>query len=208
MDKIIDETVYSCLLKHYSNCNAVFDEGFRGVLGHLMRYQTLIKNWTYRDNLVSPHDVENLWKKHFLPSLKPLELGWIHKSALCLDAGSGAGLPGIPLKIFRPDITIHLCDSNRKKALFLREAVESLSLVNTEVIHRRVEDIEDEYDVVISRAMGKPEEIYEILISRLKKKGSALIWTAKSAKENFPGCDFESNDIEFGGKLLRLTPAR
>ncbi|MBL7192081.1 16S rRNA (guanine(527)-N(7))-methyltransferase RsmG [bacterium] len=165
----------------------------------------MIRNWTYRHNLVSRRDVDNLWKKHFIPSLKPLELGLIEESAMCIDAGSGAGFPGLPIKIFRPDIIMHLCDSNRKKALFLKQVVSELGLQNTEIFNCRLEKVDSKYDLLVSRAMGKPKETYRDFMSHVNDGGKVIIWTAKSISDDFPGCKVKSYDIEASGKLICLS---
>lgn len=197
--------LYNYLLSVYDVCPGCKREGLESVLNHFHKYETLIKHRTYKHNLVSERDVDNLWIKHFVPSLKPLELGLIGESALCIDAGSGAGFPGLPLKIFRPDIRMHLCDSNRKRALFLKEVINELGLQNIEVFNTRLENIESKYDVLVSRAMGKPKDTYKTIMNTLNEGGKALIWTAKSISEDFPGYCVSSHDIENSGKLICLT---
>ena len=204
----MNDFVYNYLLKAYKSSYTDDENGFDELLKRFETYQALIKNWTWRANLVSSRDVENLWKKHFIPSLKPLELGLIPPASFCLDAGSGAGFPGIPIKLCRPDIEIHLCESRRKRALFLREVVEALSLEKTRVIHSRLEIVKDKYDVILSRAMGKPNEIYSELLEKLKPEGRIFLWTAGNTPAIFPGSKSWSFDIMGAGKMLYLEPAR
>jgi len=204
VEKIVDNVIYNYFISIYNNNLKYFREEPEIVLSHFYKYQAMVKNWTYRHNLVSPGDVDNLWKKHFIPSLKPLESGLIDESAVCVDAGSGAGFPRLPIKIFRPDITMHLCDSNRKRALFLQQVVSELKLKNIEILNCRLEKVDTNYDILVSRAMGKPKETYREFMGHVNDGGKALIWTAKSVSENFPGCSVESFDIENSGKLLCL----
>ena len=201
----VNNILYNCIYKTYNACSLCRNIPFQRVMEALKSYEDMIKNWTYRENLVSNRDVDNLWTKHFLPSLKPLELGLIPESSLCLDAGSGAGFPGIPIGLFRRDISLALCESRRKRALFLKEAVKALPLDNTVILNCRLEEVEEKYDIVMSRAMGKPHEVYGKLIERLKPGGRLLLWTAKSVPDEFPGCKAESYDIPNAGKLISLT---
>jgi 16S rRNA (guanine527-N7)-methyltransferase len=168
-------------------------------------YIRLIWRWNSKVNLVACDNVENLWKKHLIPSLKPLEYNLIPTNSLVLDAGSGAGLPGIPLKILRPDISIHLCEAKRKKALFLREAIEVLGLEKTIVIQDRVENLKTQYDIILSRAMGKPVTVVPLLRKLLNSYGKMLIWTAKETPQSFPDFKVASLEIEDGGKILVLS---
>ncbi len=204
MDNLVESSIYSCLLNIYNRFSVDSTGGFDRILERLKTYYELIKHWTCRENLVSAADVDNLWIKHIVPSLHPLRLELIPPSASCLDAGSGAGFPGLPIKLFRGDISLDLCESRRKRALFLKEAVRTLKLENTRVLHQRLEEVEERYDIVLSRAMGKPGEVYRLLLERLKPGGTALLWTAKSAPENFPECEVQSYDIPQAGKLLSL----
>ena len=153
-------------------------------------------------NLVSNNDVENLWKKHFLPSLKPLELNLIPDNSHCLDAGSGAGFPGMPIKLMRKDISLDLCESNRKKCLFLRELLTKLRVSGVNVIHNRVEELTGGYDVIFTRAAGKPKFMMELLLPLLNPHGKLLIWTAGIYSPRLLGTEVKAADIENGGRLL------
>lgn len=202
----VDNSVYNYLLYIYTKYIHISNESLDAVIERLSVYETLLKNWSWRMNLVSSGDVDNLWKKHFIPSLKPLELGLIGSKDVCLDAGSGAGFPGIPIKVFSPGITIHFCEAKRKKALFLNRAVDVLALENVKVLNTRVEDIEGEYDVVMSRAMGKPEDVLPRLLKFVKPGGKVLLWTAISIQINSSDSEVEEFNIEGGGKLIQIIP--
>ena len=204
VDNIVDNILYDYLLIIYAKNSSISCESLEAAVKQLNRYESLLKDWSCRLNLVSSGDVDNLWIKHFMPSLKPLELGLIGSEDVCLDAGSGAGLPGIPIKIVSPGITVHLCESKRKRALFLRQALKILELENAVVLNTRVENIEGEYDVVMSRAMGKPEEVFPKLRRLVKPKGKMLFWTASSTQDNFGDCEAEEFNIEGGGKLVQI----
>ncbi len=202
VEKPVDNNVYDYILSIYNANNKFFTVTYADIIDTLRRYEVLIKAGNYRKNLVSERDVENLWKKHFLPSLKPLEMGIITMGAKCLDAGSGAGLPGIPLVIMRRDLDLTIIDANRKKTLFLRNVREELGLEGITIIQGRVEDMEDKFDIVFSRAMGKPENTVPLLKARVKPGGKVLLWTGKRERVDFLGGSIREIDIETGGKLL------
>ena len=203
----MEKLVYNYLLRAYDTRRCFGRYSFEQCLERLCLFESMIKNWHLRTNLVSVNDVENLWKKHFAVSLKPVELDLIPPNSSCLDAGSGAGFPGIPIKIFRPDVSLHLCESKRMKALFLQSVVDNLSLEMSEVIHKKAEAINERYDVILSRGMGKPGKVFPILNKLVKEKGKIIIWTSKSSSSDFRDCNYESYDIQYGGRLLVFFPA-
>ncbi len=204
METNVDNRVISYISRIYKKFSLEDNIGFAAVLRRFVDYEANIKHWTYRQNLVSSADVENLWKKHFIPSLKPLELDLIESNATCMDAGSGAGFPGIPIKIMLPDIRLTLVESNRKKSLFLRQTIEKLGLDDINVRNCRVEQIEGKFAVVMSRAMGKPQLILNILSERLADGGKMILWTAREAKISISGFKVESFNIKGAGKLVVL----
>ena len=122
------------------------------------RYIDLIKSWSMRQNLVSRNDLPDLVEKHILPSLMlDYVISW-KKNSTVLDVGSGAGFPGLILKVMQPHIELTLVDSVRKKYLFLIEACELLSFTCT-VINQRVEDFKlirpKKFDIVVCRAVAE-----------------------------------------------------
>jgi len=122
----------------------------------ILTYFSLIYQWNPVAGLVSKNDEANLFIRHFCDSLQPLLLFGFKKDACVLDIGAGGGFPSIPTRIFRPDLSITLVDSNRKKAGFLREVIDVLGFSNVSVVNRRVEKYESEgrYDYVVSRGVG------------------------------------------------------
>ena len=129
----------------------------------LVHYIQLIARWNKTFNLTAIRDVEEMVSKHLLDSLavQPYLDG-----SLILDAGSGAGLPGIPFAITSPDKRFVLIDSNGKKTRFLTQAKIDLKLENVEVIHQRVEDYQPivdghriYFDVITARAYAATDDI-------------------------------------------------
>lgn len=124
--------------------------------GPLQVYLAELEKWNAAYNLTAVRDPVEMVTRHLLDSLAVLDAIGEMPIGSMLDVGSGAGLPGIPLALARPDWRIDVLDSNGKKARFLRHAVRALDLRNVNVIEARAEahEPEDGYDAIISRAFA------------------------------------------------------
>jgi len=127
-------------------------------------YQKELLKWNEKTNLISEKTTGDIVNRHFLDSLTAA--GFITTpNARIVDIGSGAGFPGIPLKIFLPSIQLHLLESNRKKVSFLKQVTRLLKLENTFIIHDRTENItrtdawREKFEIVISRAAFKLSDL-------------------------------------------------
>ena len=119
----------------------------------LEAYVGLIEKWNRVYNLTAIREREKMISHHLLDSLAILPHIEGKRAA---DVGSGAGLPGIPMAITRPDRQVTLIESNQKKAAFLRQAIIELELENADVLDERVESIEDgAFDLIVSRAFSE-----------------------------------------------------
>jgi 16S rRNA (guanine527-N7)-methyltransferase len=127
----------------------------------LLDYIALIEKWNRVYNLTAIREPEKMVSHHLLDSLAVAP--HLHAKRL-LDVGSGAGLPGIPLALAKPDTHVTLLDSNHKKAAFLNQAVMELKLKNAEVCSERVESwqTQNRFDVIISRAFSDMGEFVRI----------------------------------------------
>lgn len=128
-----------------------------GASEKLLDYLALIEKWNRVYNLTAVRDCESMVTQHLLDSLSVVP----HLTGTTLlDVGSGAGLPGIPLALARPDSSVTLLESNKKKSTFLKQAAIELELSNVEVAQARVETwaAPQRYDVVISRAFASVAE--------------------------------------------------
>ena len=127
----------------------------------LLDYIALIEKWNRVYNLTAIREPEKMVSHHLLDSLAVAP--HLHAKRL-LDVGSGAGLPGIPLALAKPDTHVTLLDSNHKKAAFLNQAVMELKLKNAEVCGERVESwqTQNRFDVIISRAFSDMGEFVRI----------------------------------------------
>ncbi len=119
----------------------------------LIRYGNLLREWNTRINLVSRRDTGRILSYHVIDSLAIARL--VPKGSRVCDVGTGAGLPGIPLAIARPDISTDLIESSGKKCLFLHAAIKALNLPTVAVVNARVESFPSpDCDLVLSRLTG------------------------------------------------------
>lgn len=122
-------------------------------------YHEHLQEWTQRVSLVSKNDRSKIWERHFLDSLTAVPLIGTQPSRL-LDLGSGAGFPGVPIKIAIPRLDVVLLEPARMKALFLRSLIEKLEAKGVMCVRERVEDrsfvsnYQGQFDIVVSRAVG------------------------------------------------------
>lgn len=147
----------------------------------ILAFISLILKWNAVSGLISPKDEKNLFLRHFCDSIQPLLLFGFKKDARVLDIGAGGGFPSIPIRIFRPDLTFELAESNRKKAAFLKEVKSELSFENVIIHNKRTEKMEipkEKYDYVISRGIGSLTKIAKIAKPFVAKDGR--IYTFKT----------------------------
>ena len=123
----------------------------------LLEYLLLLEKWNHVYNLTAIRDVEKMVSGHLLDCLAVVPYV---SGVRVLDAGSGAGFPGIPIAVARPDTWVTLLDSNHKKAAFLKQAVAELQLKNAGVVCERVESwrTTEKFDCIISRALSEIAE--------------------------------------------------
>ncbi|MHB8302155.1 MAG: 16S rRNA (guanine(527)-N(7))-methyltransferase RsmG [Acidobacteriaceae bacterium] len=146
--------------------------------GQLALYMALLERWNRRMNLTAIRDPRELVQLHIGESLRCAQL-LPPEVATVMDFGSGAGLPGVPIQIARPEIAVVLAESQKKKANFLREMVRSLHLSAT--VHAgRVEDMPQEcaFDVVTLRAVDKMEAALLVALPRVAANGWAVVLTS------------------------------
>ncbi len=140
-------------------------------------YADLLVEWNEKVNLTSITDPQEIVIKHFIDSLTLGQFVQAHKLA---DIGTGAGFPGIPLKILHPELQLFLVDSLAKRLDFLKVVVDQLGLRQVETVHSRAEDFardsryRESFDRVTSRAVARLPVLLEYAIPLLKKKGLFL----------------------------------
>lgn len=148
----------------------------------LLAFVKLIERWNKAYNLTAIRDRNEMLRLHIIDSLAVLPFITGNK---IIDVGTGAGLPGIPLAIFMPEVQFTLLDSNSKKTRFVQQAVLELKLSNVEVVHSRVENLgrEGEYDAVLSRAFASVADIINLTDYLLQPEGVLIAMKGQVPEE-------------------------
>jgi len=143
-------------------------------------YETELLAWNERINLTAITDSDDVYTKHFLDSLSPLIAMRRNKPRNLIDVGTGAGFPGIPLKIAIPGLKVTLIDSIGKKIQFCEQLIAKLGLKDIEVVLGRAEDLardqkfREEYDCAIARAVAGLPALVEYLIPFVRVGGMVI----------------------------------
>lgn len=143
-------------------------------LYQLSKFYELLIEWNQKINLTRITDKKEVYLKHFYDSLtisKELDLNKIN--TLC-DVGTGAGFPGIVLKIFYPNLKITLIDSLLKRVKYLNEIIKELNLKEIKAIHTRAEDYKETFDIVTARAVANIEKLLTYTMHLVKKDGKLI----------------------------------
>ena len=147
----------------------------------LSQYVDLLIRWNSRMNLTAVRDPRILVALHLAECLRCAQSIPAHVTS-ALDFGSGAGLPGIPIQIARPEIAVTLAESQTKKSAFLREAVRMLGFQRAKVFAGRVESLPptQKYNLVALRAVDRMQSALDAAENRIQKGGHCMILTSKS----------------------------
>lgn len=144
----------------------------------LEKYYLILKEWNTKINLTRIIDKKDVYLKHFYDSLTIIKVIDLNKNAKIVDLGTGAGFPGLVLKIVFSNLNVTLIESCSKKVLFLNEVIKTLELTNIVIIEQRVEQYallhREEYDYVVARAFSKLSILIELGIPLLKIKGKLI----------------------------------
>ncbi|HYH55819.1 MAG TPA: 16S rRNA (guanine(527)-N(7))-methyltransferase RsmG [Anseongella sp.] len=122
--------------------------------------EELYVRWNAQINVISRKDIAHLYERHVLHSLAIAKVLSFKSGTAVLDAGTGGGFPGIPLAILFPETTFYLVDSIGKKIKVVAEVAEGLGLKNVKAEKRRVEELQLQFDFVVSRAVTRLSEFY------------------------------------------------
>lgn len=142
-----------------------------------MIYKNLLQEWNEKINLTAITDDEGIIKKHFIDSMAILKSGVIKDNDSVIDVGTGAGFPGIPLKIIKPDIKLTLLDSLNKRIKFLETVCKEAGLEGVKCVHMRAEDggrdktLREKYDISTARAVANMRTLSEYCMPFVKVNG-------------------------------------
>jgi 16S rRNA (guanine527-N7)-methyltransferase len=131
---------------------------------------TLYKEWNDKINVISRKDIDELYERHVLHSLGIAKVIQFSKGTSILDVGTGGGFPGIPLAILFPYCNFHLVDSIGKKIKVVNEIASALELKNIKATHSRVEQIDEKFDFIVSRAVTQFPEFVNWVRQKIKKE--------------------------------------
>jgi 16S rRNA (guanine527-N7)-methyltransferase len=176
--------------------------------GRLQEYARNLAQYD-RANVIGTRDLDRILLDHVLDSLSCFLHEPLFRARHLADVGSGGGLPGIPIKIMRPDLATTLVESTSKKVRFLKHAVEGLGLQGVEVAHTRVEDLgrtrahRGAYDVVTCRAVARLSVVAEYCVPLLETGGCAIVMKGRLEPEEFAEGDRAVDAL--GAKVAATT---
>ena len=179
-------------------------------------YYRLLKSTSSRINLTSVTGCEAVQQRHFLeslallPALRQVDLLALGRQERVLDLGAGAGLPGLPLKIAAPDLSLTLLEATTRKAAFLREVVSELALEQVEVVPGRAEEVARQadrrqaYELVVARAVAPLPTLLELALPFLRIGGVLAAPKGSGAPQEVALSERALGLL--GGKLLSAAP--
>ena len=156
------------------------------MLDQLELYYQILVSENAKYNLTAITDKEAIYLKHFYDSLTLSKIIDLNNQSLC-DIGTGAGFPGMVLKIVFPNLKVTLVDATAKKCNFLKMVIEKLNLKDIDVIHTRAEeyskDVREQYDIVTSRAVAPLKHLLEYSVPLVKVNGTYIAMKSDVTKE-------------------------
>lgn len=174
-------------------------------IAQFVKYYEILVEWNSFMNLTGITEYEEVVQKHFVDSLALCKALDVSKTESLIDIGTGAGFPGIPLKIAYPHLKVTLLDSLQKRIKFLNEVIAQLGLEEVETIHGRAEDFakpsmkRESYDLCVSRAVANLTSLSEYCLPYVKVGGYFIPYKSGKAEEELE----ESKKAVFllGGKI-------
>ncbi|MBQ3928483.1 MAG: 16S rRNA (guanine(527)-N(7))-methyltransferase RsmG [Clostridia bacterium] len=170
-------------------------------------YAGLLVEWNQKMNLTAITEPTEIAVKHFIDSITLLKYANIPANASLIDIGTGAGFPGIPLLILRPDLRLTLLDSLNKRLIFLKEVCHTLR-VSAELLHARAEEYgqnqayREQYDVAVSRAVANLPALCEYCMPYVKTGGVFYSMKGSDGRNELKNAD---NAIrQLGGKARKI----
>lgn len=170
-----------------------------------LTYYEMLIEWNEVMNLTAITDYDEVMKKHFIDSISIIKAYDINRNISLIDVGTGAGFPGLALKIAYPDLNVTLLDSLNKRINFLDAVIDKLGLTGVETIHGRAEDfakpgkLREQYDLCVSRAVANLSTLSEYCLPFVKIGGKFIPYKSEKIGEEMTEA---SNAISIlGGKI-------
>ncbi len=176
----------------------------------LVTYERELLDWNQKFNLTAIRDAESIRTKHFLDSFSCVLAWGANPPRRAVDVGTGAGFPGIPLKILYPGMHLTLVESVGKKAMFCQHIVRVLGLEHVEVLHARAEEVgqrpehREKYDWGLARAVAKMDVLGEYLLPLVQIGGAMLAQKGESGLAEAQAAERALKLL--GGKLRQIVP--
>lgn len=158
----------------------------------------LYKHWNAQINVISRKDIDELYLRHVLHSLAIAKVVHFKPKTKILDVGTGGGFPGIPLAILFPEVEFVLVDSIGKKIKVVNEIAEALELTNLKAFHKRAEEIQEQFDFVVTRAVARISKFLPWVKGKLKGESKHSL---KNGILFLKGGDLEDEIAESGKKV-------
>ncbi len=176
-------------------------------INQFLKYYELLVEWNSFMNLTAITEYDEVMKKHFVDSLSLIKTYDVHKKVSVIDVGTGAGFPGLALKIAYPDLQVTLLDSLNKRIQFLNEVITQLGLTGVEAIHGRAEDfakpdkLRGKFDLCVSRAVANMSTLTEYCLPFVRVGGEFISYKSEKIAEEMSTA---KNAISMlGGKYVR-----
>lgn len=176
-------------------------------IGQFLSYYEMLTEWNQMINLTAITEYDDVMKKHFVDSLSLIKAFDATQSVSVIDVGTGAGFPGLALKIAFPNLRVTLLDSLNKRINFINKVIDNLRLTEVEVIHGRAEDmakqgrLRENFDLCVSRAVANLSVLSEYCIPFVKLGGFFISYKSEKISEEISEAQ---NAISIlGGKLER-----
>lgn len=160
-----------------------------------LTYYEMLVDWNQKINLTAITEYEEVLKKHFIDSMSLIKAYDVTKDSKVIDVGTGAGFPGLALKIAYPNLQVTLLDSLNKRIHFLDAVIESLGLKDVETIHGRAEDLakpdmlREKFDLCVSRAVANLSTLSEYCLPFVKQGGQFISYKSEKISEEMTAAE-------------------
>ena len=176
-------------------------------INQFLVYYEMLVEWNEVMNLTAITEYEEVMKKHFVDSISLVKAYDVSKSVSVIDVGTGAGFPGLALKIAYPQLKLTLLDSLNKRIQFLNAVIEKLGLDGVDTIHGRAEDfakpgkLREKYDLCVSRAVANLSTLSEYCLPFVKEGGEFISYKSEKIQEEMVKAEKAISIL--GGKVVK-----